>query len=163
MSARGTCGGEQLQVRALLAVLSSFFPFATITKVVSSTLHQPFSQIHNLTLEISIASFSNFQYAAATLCKDALFQSTESSSCSRGLWGFATLLLYLQPGILLLCVKAAFNCCISVYSVHCLLTDSAQFSSGRKQNRILTPLITTAGTMQKPFTSHRIFLSGSQL
>lgn len=119
--------------------------------------------IHNLTSEISVAGFSNLQYAAATLCKDALFPSTESTSCSRGLWGFATLLLYLQPGILLLCVKAAFYCCSSVYRVHCLVTDSARFSTGRKQNRILTPLITTVGTMQRTFTSHSIFLSGFQL
>lgn len=82
------------------------------------------------------ASFSDH---CNTLCKAALFQSTESTDCSQGSQGFAVLLPYLQPGILLLCVKASSHCCISVaFSTALLQMGLLSIFPGVKHSRIQT-------------------------
>lgn len=86
------------------AVTLRFFPLTSITQ--SSTL--PPSHAARLNLQC-YRNFhgDSFGDHCSTLCKAALFQSTESTDCSQGSQSFATLLPYLQPGVLLLCVKAS--------------------------------------------------------
>lgn len=137
LSTRGTCGEEKLWVRVLPAVTRSFFPLTTITQ--RSTLGPP-RHAARLNLQCNRnfhrASFSDH---CNTLCKAALFQSTESTDCSRGSQGFATLLPYLQPGVLLLCAKASSHCCISVtFSIALLQLGLLSIFTGVKQNRIQT-------------------------
>lgn len=105
-----------------------------------SALPTPPSHAARLNLQCN----RNFQGASFndhcnTLCKAALFQSTESTDCSQGSQGFATLLPYLQPGVLPLWVKASSHCCISVtFSTALLQLGLLSIFPGVKHNRIRT-------------------------
>lgn len=159
MSTRGTCAEEKLQVRAPSDVTHSFFPFIAITQRSSLTPH-PTSQAARLNLQFNNRNFHrgssrDLKSTADTRCKAALFRSSESTNCSHGSEGFAALLPHLQPGILLLRVKASPHRCITV----CFLWSLAAVGvildfHWVMQNSILRSLISTAGTKRSTLTSH---------
>lgn len=120
------------------ALTHGFFPLTTITQR-SSLGHPSHAARLNITEYNRNFQGASFSDHCNTLCKAALFQSTESPDCSQGSQGFATLLPHLQPGVLLLCAAASAHCCNSfTFSAASLQLGLLSIFPGVKHNRIQT-------------------------